>query len=72
MSVFSNDDKVTIMAHANSLGCDAVDYLQQCEEHIKVLMEGDVSEIDMLNTVEKMLHELPVPRRTARGSMDCS
>ena len=72
LSVFSNDDKVTIMAHANSLGCDAVDYLQQCEEHIKVLMEGDVSEIDMLNTVEKMLHELPVPRRTARGSMDCS
>ena len=27
--VFSNDDKVTLMAHANSLGCDAVDYLQQ-------------------------------------------
>ena len=29
LSVFSNDDKVTLMAHANSLGCDAVDYLQQ-------------------------------------------
>ena len=72
LSVFSNDDKVAIMAHANSLGSDAVNYLQQCEEHIKILMEGDVSEIDMLNTMEKMLHEMPAPRRTARGSMDCS
>ena len=72
LSVFSNDDKVAIMAHANSLGSDAVDYLQQCEEHIKILMDGDVSEIDMLNTMEKMLHKMPAPRRTARGSMDCS
>ena len=72
LSVFSNDDKVAIMTHANSLGSDAVDYLQQCEEHIKILMDGDVSEIDMLNTMEKMLHEMPAPRRTARGSMDCS
>ena len=70
--MFSNDDKVAIMAHANSLGSDSVDYLQQYEEHIKILMEGDVSEIDMLNTMEKMLHEMPAPRRTARGSMDCS
>ena len=28
LSVFSNDDKVAIMAHANFLGSDAVDYLQ--------------------------------------------
>ena len=47
--MFSNDDKVAIMTHANSLGSDAVDYLQQCEEHIKILMDGDVSEIDMLS-----------------------
>ena len=72
LSVFSNDDKVAIMAHANSLGSDAVDYLQQCEEHVKVLMEEDASEIDMLNTMEKMLNEMPAPRRMARGSMDCS
>ena len=72
LSVFSNDDKVAIMAHANSLGSEAVDYLQQCEEHVKVLMEEDASEIDMLNTMEKMLNEMPVPRKTARGSMDCS
>ena len=32
LSVFSNDDKVAIMAHANAEGSDAVDYLQQCEE----------------------------------------
>ena len=62
LSVFSNDDKVTLMAHANSLGCDAVDYLQQCEEHIKILMEGDVSDMDMMNTIEKMLQELPAPQ----------
>ena len=72
LSVFSNDDKVTLMAHANSLGADAIDYLQQCEEHIKVLMQGDMSDLDMLNTVEKMLHELPEPRRAARGSIDYS
>ena len=72
LSIFSNDDKVAIMAHANSLGSDAVDYLQQCEEHVKVLMEEDASEIDMLNTMEKMLNVMPVSRRTARGSMDCS
>ena len=72
LSIFSNDDKVAIMAHANSLGNNAVDYLQQCEEHVKVLMEEDASEIDMLNTMEKMLNEMPVPRRMARGSMDCS
>ena len=72
LSEFSNDDKVAIMAHANSLGSDAVDYLQQCEEHVKVLMEEDASEIDMQNTMEKMLNEMPAPRKTARGSMDCS
>ena len=72
LSIFSNDDKVAIMAHANSLGSDAVDYLQQCEEHVKVLLEEDASEIDMLNTMEKMLDEMPAPRRTASGSMDCS
>ena len=38
LSIFSNDDKVTIMAHANAQGADAVDYLQQCEEHIKILL----------------------------------
>ena len=70
--MFSNDDKVTLMAHANSMGCDAVDYLQQCEEHIKILMQGDASDLDMLNTVEKMLQELPEPRRAARGSIDYS
>ena len=52
LSVFSNDDKVTLMAHANCLGCDAVDYLQQCEEHIKILMDWDASDLDMMNTVE--------------------
>ena len=72
LSIFSNDDKVAIMAHTNSLGSDAVDYLQQCEEHVKVLMEEDASEIDMLNKMEKMLNEMPAPCRTARGSMDCS
>ena len=72
LSVFSNDDKVAIMAHANFLGSDAVDYLQQCEEHVKVLMEEDVSEIDMLNTMEKMLNEMPALRKTARGSTDYS
>ena len=60
------------MAHANSLGSDAVDYLQQCEEHVKILMDGDASDIDMMNTIEKKLQELLVPRMSARGSMDCS
>ena len=32
LSVFSNDNKVAIMAHANAEGSDTVDYLQQCEE----------------------------------------
>ena len=68
--MFSNDDKVTIMAHANAVGSDAVDYLQQCEENVKILFNADASEIDMLNTMEKMLNELPVPRKTARGSTD--
>ena len=56
------------MAHANSLGSDAVNYLQQCEEHVKVLMEEDASEIDMLNMMEKMLNEIPAPRRTSSPS----
>ena len=72
LSVFSNDDKVAIMAHANSLGSDTVDYLQQCEEHVKVFMEEDASKIDMLNTTKKMLNEMSAPRKMARGSMDCS
>ena len=72
LSIFSNDDKVTIMAHANAQGADAVDYLQQCEEHIRILLQSDESDLDMLNTVEKMLSELPEPRKTARGSMDFS
>ena len=74
LSAFSNDDKVAILAHAKAkaLGSDAVDYLQQCEEHVKVLMEEDVSEIDMLNTMEKMLNEMPAPRKTARGSTEYS
>ena len=70
--MFSNDDKVAIMAHANAEGSDAVDYLQQCQEHIKILFDGDASEIDMLNTMEKMLNELPVPCKIARGSADYS
>ena len=37
--VFSSDDRVAIMAHANQQGNDAVDYLQQCEEQVKVLFE---------------------------------
>ena len=72
LSVFSNDNKVAIMAHANAEGSNAVDYLQQCEEHVKILFEGDASEIDMLNTMEKMLNELLAPRKTARGSTDYS
>ena len=72
LSVFSNDDKVAIMAHANAQGSDAVDYLQQCEEHVKVIFEHDESEIDMLNTMEKMLNKIPVPRKTAHGSTDYS
>ena len=72
LTVFSNDNKVAIMAHANAEGSDAVDYLQQCEEHVKVLFEGDASEIDMMNTLEKMFNELPVARKTARGSTDYS
>ena len=35
-------------------------------------MEEDASEIDMLNTMEKMLNEMPAPRKTARGSTDYS
>ena len=38
----------------------------------KILFNADASEIDMLNTMEKMLNELPVPRKTARGSTDYS
>ena len=72
LSMFSNNDKVAIMAHANAEGSDAVDYLQQCEEHVKILFEVDASEIDMLNTMEKMLNELPAPRKTVRGSTDYS
>ena len=63
LSVFSNDNKVAIMAHANADGSDAVDYLQQLEEHVKILFDGDVSEIDMMNTMEKILNELPAPAR---------
>ena len=70
--MFSNDDKVAIMAHANAEGSDAIDYLQQCQEHIKILFDGDASEIDMLNTIEKMLSELPAARKTAHGSTDYS
>ena len=72
LPVFSNDDRVAIMAHANAEGSDAVDYLQQCEEQVKVLFKGDMSEIYMMNTMEKMLNELPVARKTARGSTDYS
>ena len=72
LSVFSNDDKVSIMANANAEGSDAVEYLQQREEHIKILFDGDASEIDMLNTIEKMLSELPAARKTAHGSTDYS
>ena len=68
LSIFSNDDKVAIMAYANSLGSKAIDYLQQCEEHGKVVMEEDTSEIDMLNMMEKMLNEIPAPRRTSSPS----
>ena len=41
LPVFSNDDRVTIMAHANQQGNNTVDYLQQCEEEVRVLFEGD-------------------------------
>ena len=72
LSVFSNNDKVAIMAHANAVGSVAVNYLQQCEEHVKILFNGDASKIDMLNTMEKMLNKLPVPHKTALGSTDYS
>ena len=39
---------------------------------MKILFEEDASEIDMLNTMEKMLNELPAPRKTARGFTDYS
>ena len=68
--MFSNDNRVAIIAHANQQGNNAVDYLQQCEEEVKVLFEGDALEIDMLNTVEKMLANLPVACKTARGATD--
>ena len=55
-----------------AVGSNTVNYLQQCEEHVKVFMEEDASKIDMLNTMEKMLNEMPAPRKMARGSMDCS
>ena len=41
-------------------------------EHVKILFNADTSEINMLNTMEKMLNELPVPRKIARGSTDYS
>ena len=64
LPVFSTGDRVHIMAHANAWGADAVDYLQQLEEEVRVLFEKDSTEIDMLNTVEKLLAVLPLARKT--------
>ena len=55
------------MANANAWNNDTVDYLQQCEEEIRVLFEQDGYEIDMLNVLENMLVNLPVASKAARG-----
>ena len=72
LPVFSNADRVTIKAHTNQQGNNTVDYLQQCEEEVRVLFEGDALEIDMMNAVEKMLADLPVACKVAQGSTDFS
>ena len=58
------------MANANAWNNDTVDYLQQCEEEIRVLFEQDGYEIDMLNVLENMLVNLPVASKAARGQKD--
>ena len=55
------------MANANAWNNDTVDYLQQCEEEIRVLFEQDGYEIDMLNVLENMLVNLPVASKAARA-----
>ena len=72
LPMFSSNSRVTITAQANTWRSNSVDYIQQCKVEIRVLFETDSSEIDMLNTIEKMLANLPTARKVASGLTDHS
>ena len=69
LPVFDHLDQVHILAHANNMGAELMDYLQQCEEYIRenLITSGIETEEMLEELITELLGQLPAPRRTGRG-----
>ena len=72
LPVFDQADVIHILAHANNMGAEPMDYMQQCEEYIGEYI--DTTAMVTRSMVEEMVTELmdklPTPRKTARVIVD--
>ena len=60
------------IAHANNVGAEPMDYLQQCEEYIRENIDTGsvVTESMVEELVTELMDKLPPPRKTARVIVD--
>ena len=64
LAVFDRTDQVHILAHANSMGAEPMDYLQQCEEVIRGAINLDVTDSMLEQMITELMDDLPQPRKT--------
>ena len=72
LAVFDQQDQIHILAHANNMGAEPMDYLPQCEEHIRenINMDIVVTETMLEEMITELMDKLPLPRKTARAIVD--
>ena len=72
LPVFDQQDLIHILAHANNMGAEPMDYLQQCEEYVResIATGSIVTESMVEELVTELMDKLPTPRKTARVIVD--
>ena len=67
LPIFDHQDQIHILAYANNMGAEPMDYLQQCEEYIRenITTSGVVTEEMLEELITELMDDLPAPRKTA-------
>ena len=72
LPVFDQQDQIHILAHANNMGAEPMDYIQQCEDYVRenISTSGVVTEAMLEELITELMDNLPTPRRTTRVITD--
>ena len=72
LPAFDQTDVIHILAHANNVGAEPMDYLQQCEEYIRENIDTGsvVTESMVEELVTELMDKLPRPRNDAKGTLE--